>query len=100
MQPDPARPEVVLNDDLLAPGFGEVIGGSERIHDEALLAKRLADHGLGGEDYRWYLELRRFGSVPHAGFGLGVDRTVLWITGVPHIRESIPFARTLYKLYP
>jgi asparaginyl-tRNA synthetase len=100
MQPDPARPEVVLNADLLVPGFGEVIGGSERIHDEALLRRRIEEHGLRVEDYRWYLDLRRFGTVPHAGFGMGVERAVLWITGLAHIREAIPFARTLYKIYP
>jgi asparaginyl-tRNA synthetase len=100
MQPDPARPEVVLNADLLAPGFGEVIGGSERIHDEALLTRRIAEEGLDVEGYRWYLDLRRYGSVPHSGFGMGVERMVLWVSGLPHIREAIPFARTLYKLYP
>ena len=100
MQPDPARPDVVLNADLLAPGFGEVIGGSERIHDRELLEQRIAHEGLNVEDYRWYLDLRRFGSVPHSGFGMGVERMVLWVSGLPHIREAIPFARTLYKLYP
>jgi len=100
MQPDPERPEVVLNADLLAPGFGEVIGGSERVHDEALLRRRIADEGLAVDDYRWYLDLRRFGSVPHSGFGLGLERMVLWVSGVPHIREAIPFPRTLHKLYP
>ena len=100
MQPDPARPELALCADLLAPGFGEIIGGSERIHDEALLRARIEEYGLRVEDYRWYLDLRRFGSVPHAGFGLGIERAVLWITGVDHVRETIPFARTLYKLYP
>jgi len=100
MQPDPARPEVVLNADLLAPGFGEVIGGSERVHDEALLRRRIADEGLNVEDYRWYLDLRRFGSVPHSGFGMGVERMVLWVSGLPHIREAIAFPRTLHKLYP
>jgi asparaginyl-tRNA synthetase len=100
MQPDPKRPEVVLNADLLAPGFGEIIGGSERIHDEALLRSRIEHEGLNVENYRWYLDLRRFGSVPHSGFGMGVERMVLWVSGLPHIREAIPFARTLYKLYP
>jgi asparaginyl-tRNA synthetase len=100
MQPDPARPEVVLNADLLAPGFGEVIGGSERVHDEESLRKRIADEGLNVEDYRWYLDLRRFGSVPHSGFGMGVERMVLWVSGLPHIREAIGFPRTLHKLYP
>lgn len=100
MQPDPARPEVVLNADLLAPGFGEIIGGSERIHDETLLRRRIRDQGLREEDYGWYLDLRRYGSVPHAGFGLGIERAVLWIAGIDHIREAIPFPRTLYKIYP
>jgi asparaginyl-tRNA synthetase len=100
MQPDPARPDVVLNADLLAPGFGEVIGGSERVHDEQLLKERIADEGLNVEEYRWYLDLRRFGSVPHSGFGMGVERMVLWVSGLPHIREAIAFPRTLHKLYP
>jgi asparaginyl-tRNA synthetase len=100
MQPCPERPELVLNDDLLAPGLGEVIGGSERIHDEALLRSRIEAHGLPLEPYRWYLDLRRYGTVPHSGFGLGVERAVLWVTGTAHIREAVPFARTLYKLYP
>jgi aspartyl/asparaginyl-tRNA synthetase len=100
MQPDPQRPEVVLNADLLAPGFGEIIGGSERIHDEELLRRRIEEEGLDVENYRWYLDLRRYGSVPHAGFGMGIERMVLWVSGLPHIREAIPFARTLYKLYP
>jgi asparaginyl-tRNA synthetase len=100
MQPDPERPEVALCSDLLAPGFGEIIGGSERIHDEALLRQRIEEHGLPVENYRWYLDLRRYGSVPHSGFGLGVERTVLWISGLPHIREAIPFPRMLYRIYP
>jgi asparaginyl-tRNA synthetase len=100
MQPDPARPEVVLNADLLAPGFGEIIGGSERIHDEALLRSRIEHEGLDVSDYGWYLDLRKYGTVPHSGFGMGVERMVLWVSGLPHIREAIPFARTLYKLYP
>jgi asparaginyl-tRNA synthetase len=100
MQPDPARPEVALCADLLAPGFGEVVGGSQRIHDEALLRERIREHGLREDDYRWYLDLRRYGTVPHAGFGLGIERTVLWIGGADHVREAIPFARTLYKIYP
>jgi asparaginyl-tRNA synthetase len=100
MAPDPARPEVALCADLLAPGFGEIIGGSQRIHDEALLRSRIEEQGLRVEDYRWYLDLRRFGSVPHSGFGMGIERAVLWIAGIDHIREAIPFARTLYKIYP
>jgi len=101
MQPDPARPEVVLGADLLAPeGYGEIIGGGERIHDLALLQRRLEEHGLDADVYRWYLDLRRYGSVPHAGFGLGVERTVAWIAGIEHIREAIPFPRLLNRLYP
>lgn len=100
MQPDPERPDVALCADLLAPGFGEIIGGSQRIADEAFLRQRIREHGLREEDYGWYLDLRRFGSVPHAGFGLGIERAVLWIAGIDHIREAIPFPRTLYKIYP
>jgi asparaginyl-tRNA synthetase len=100
MQPDPERPEVVLCADLLAPGFGEIVGGSERIHDEALLRQRIEEHGLPVENYRWYLDLRKYGSVPHSGFGLGIERVVLWISGLPHIREAIPFPRMLYRIYP
>ncbi|MDR7443259.1 MAG: amino acid--tRNA ligase-related protein, partial [Armatimonadota bacterium] len=101
MQPDPERPEVVLNFDLLAPeGYGEIIGGGQRIHDLALLERRLAEHGLPPEPYAWYLDLRRYGSVPHAGFGLGIERTVAWICGLDHVREAIPFPRLLYRLGP
>jgi asparaginyl-tRNA synthetase len=101
MQPDPARPEVVLCDDLLAPeGYGEIIGGSQRIHDLALLEQRIEEHHLPREAYEWYLDLRRYGSVPHSGFGLGIERTVAWICGLEHIRETIPFPRMLYRLYP
>lgn len=101
MKPDPRRPEVTLSADLLAPeGFGEIIGGSERIDDLALLEKKLKEHHLPEEPYRWYLDLRRFGSVPHSGFGLGIERTVYWICGLEHIRESIPFPRLLERIYP
>ena len=100
MQPDPERPEVALCADLLAPGFGEIIGGSERIHDVELLEQRIVEHGLDVADYRWYLDLRRYGSVPHSGFGLGIERLVIWITGIDHIRQAIPFPRMLYKIYP
>ena len=100
MQPDPERPELALCADLLAPGFGEIIGGSERIHDPVLLEQRIREHGLDVEDYRWYLDLRRYGSVPHSGFGMGLERCVLWVTGIAHIREAIPFPRMLYKIYP
>lgn len=101
MQPDPEREEVVLCADLIAPeGYGEIIGGSERIHDLALMEQRIAEHGLSPEAYNWYLELRKYGSVPHAGFGLGLERTVAWISGVDHVRETIPFPRLLNRLYP
>jgi asparaginyl-tRNA synthetase len=101
MQPDPERPEVVLCADLIAPeGYGEIIGGSERINDFDLLQQRLDEHNLPLEAYRWYLELRQYGSVPHSGFGLGLERTVAWISGVEHVRETIPFPRLLNRLYP
>ncbi len=101
MQPDPQRPEVVLGADLLAPeGYGEIIGGGQRIDDLELLRRRLAEHGLPEEVYRWYLDLRRYGSVPHSGFGIGIERTVAWICGIDHIRETIPFPRLLNRLYP
>jgi len=101
MQPDPHRPEVVLNADLLAPeGYGEIIGGSQRIHDLALLEQRIAEHRLPRDAFAWYLDLRRYGSVPHSGFGMGIERFVAWICGLDHIRESIPFPRMLYHMYP
>ena len=87
--------------DLLAPeGYGEIIGGSERISDPELLRVRLHQHDLPEEAFKWYLELRRFGSVPHSGFGMGVERTVAWICGIEHIREAIPFPRTIKRVYP
>ena len=101
MEPWPGRPEVCKSVDLLAPeGYGEIIGGSERIADPDLLIQRLKEHNLPLEPYQWYIDLRRYGSVPHSGFGLGVERTVAWICGVEHIRETIPFPRMLYRLYP
>lgn len=101
MKPDPARPEVVLCADLLAPeGYGEIIGGSQRIDDPDLLAARFAEHELPEEAYAWYMDLRKYGSVPHSGFGLGLERTVAWICGLEHVRETIPFPRLLYRLYP
>jgi asparaginyl-tRNA synthetase len=101
MQPDPEREEVVLCADLIAPeGYGEIIGGSERIHDVDLLDQRVEEHGLEPEAYKWYLELRKYGSVPHSGFGLGLERTVAWLSGTEHVRESIPFPRLLNRLYP
>ncbi|WP_322816056.1 asparagine--tRNA ligase [Chloroflexus sp.] len=101
MQPNPERPEVALCADLLAPeGYGEIIGGSQRIHDPVLLEQRIREHGLRIEDYEWYLDLRRYGTVPHSGFGMGIERVVAWITGTRHIRETIPFPRQLYRIYP
>jgi asparaginyl-tRNA synthetase len=101
MQPDPTRPEVVLSADLLASeGYGEIIGGGQRIHDLHLLEQRLRDHNLPADVYRWYLDLRRYGSVPHSGFGLGIERTVAWIAGIEHVREAIAFPRLLNRLYP
>lgn len=101
MQPDENNPDVVLCDDLLAPeGYGEIIGASERIWEESVLIDRLKEFNLPLDQYQWYIDLRKFGSVPHSGFGLGVERTVAWICGLEHIREAIPFARTLYRVYP
>ncbi|HKV25891.1 MAG TPA: asparagine--tRNA ligase [Candidatus Acidoferrum sp.] len=101
MQPDPQRPELALAFDMIAPeGYGEIIGGSQRIHDYDLLLKRLHEHKLPEESFQWYLDLRRFGSVPHSGFGLGLERTVAWICGTEHIREVIPFPRMIYRVYP
>lgn len=101
MQPDPQRPEVVLAADLLASeGYGEIIGGSQRIDDPALLERRLREENLPAEAYQWYLDLRRYGSVPHSGFGIGIERTVAWICGLEHVRETIPFARLLNRLTP
>jgi len=101
MQPDAQRPDLALSFDMLAPeGYGEIIGGSQRIHDYDLLVKRLRENSLPEESFQWYLDLRRYGSVPHAGFGLGLERTVAWICGTEHIREVIPFPRMIYRVYP
>lgn len=101
MQPDPDREDVVLCADLIAPeGYGEIIGGSERIHDFELMKKRIEEHNLPLEAYQWYLDLSKYGAVPHSGFGLGLERTVAWISGVEHVRETIPFPRLLNRLYP
>lgn len=101
MQPVDGRPEICRSVDLLAPeGYGEIIGGSERIYDAALLEERVKTMEIPREAYAWYLELRRFGTVPHAGFGIGLERTVAWICGLPHIRETIPYARMLSRNYP
>jgi len=101
MQPDPKDPRVVLCADLMAPeGYGEIIGGSERIHDLSLLKKKIKEFKLPEKAYEWYLDLRRYGSVPHSGFGLGIERTVMWICKLKHIRETIPFPRMIRKIYP
>ncbi len=101
MQPVEGRPEVCRSVDLLAPeGYGEITGGSERIYNSALLEERVKTMALPREAYAWYLDLRRFGSVPHAGFGIGLERTVAWVCGLPHVRETIPYARMLSRNYP
>ncbi|CDO02064.1 asparagine--tRNA ligase [Oceanobacillus picturae] len=101
MKPHPDRSDVVLCADLIAPeGYGEIIGGSQRIDDLQLMQERYEEHGLTGQAYKWYLELRQYGSVPHSGFGLGLERTVAWLSGVDHVRETIPFPRLLNRLYP
>ncbi|MGH7252466.1 MAG: asparagine--tRNA ligase [Nitrospiraceae bacterium] len=101
MQNDPARPDLALCMDVLAPeGYGEIIGGGQRIHEQDKLLDRIQEHKLPEEAFRWYVDLRRYGSVPHAGFGMGIERVVAWICGLDHVRETIPFPRMLYKLYP
>ncbi len=101
MEPDPDNPERVLNADLIAPeGYGELIGGSARAVSLEVLERKIEAHGLPKAPYEWFLDLRRYGSVPHAGFGLGIERTVAWITGVAHLRECIPFPRQIHRLYP
>ncbi|HSD11944.1 MAG TPA: asparagine--tRNA ligase [Patescibacteria group bacterium] len=101
MKPDPKEPDRALNADMLAPeGYGEVIGGSQRIDDLALLEKRIEEHKLPKSAFEWYLDIRRYGSVPHSGFGIGLERTVSWICGLEHVRETIPFPRLLNRLTP
>jgi len=101
MEPDPQRPDLALCVDVLAPeGYGEIIGGSQRMASHELLLQRIHEHGLPEEAFKWYLDLRKFGSVPHGGFGMGVERAVAWICGLEHVRETIPFPRMLYRLYP
>ena len=101
MEPDPIRPEVALCVDVLAPeGYGEIVGGGQRAASHDLLVERLKEHGLPREVFQWYLDLRKFGSVPHAGFGMGIERAVTWICGLEHVRETIPFPRMLYRLTP
>lgn len=101
MEPDPQRPELALCVDVLAPeGYGEIIGGGERMSSHELLLQRIHEHHLPPEAFDWYLDLRKYGSVPHAGFGMGIERCVAWICGLEHVRETIPFPRMLYRLKP
>jgi asparaginyl-tRNA synthetase len=101
MEPDPEDATYCLSVDLLAPeGYGEIIGGGQRIHDLELLERRIREHGLPKQAFEWYLDLRRFGSVPHSGFGLGLERLVAYVCGLSHLREAIPFPRTLNRLNP
>jgi asparaginyl-tRNA synthetase len=101
MKPDPQRPELALCVDVLAPeGYGEIIGGGQRLDDYDLLLQRIKEHNLPQEAFEWYLDLRRFGTVPHGGFGMGIERVVSWICGLEHLREAIPYPRMLYRIYP
>ncbi|MGB3346980.1 MAG: asparagine--tRNA ligase [Candidatus Humimicrobiia bacterium] len=101
MKPDPERPDVSLSNDLIAPeGYGEIIGGGQRIDNLELLEEKIKEHNLPRDAFKWYLDLRKYGTVPHSGFGLGIERTVAWICKLKHIRETIPFPRLLYKIYP
>jgi len=101
MEPDPKDARYALCVDVLAPeGYGEIIGGSQRVSSYELLSARIEKHGLPREAFEWYLDLRRYGSVPHAGFGMGIERVVAWVCGLDHVRETIPFARTLHRMYP
>jgi len=101
MKRDPENQELALGMDMLAPeGYGEIIGGGQREEDLSALEERLREFNLPKESYEWYLDLRRYGSVPHSGFGLGLERTIAWIAGIPHVREAIPFPRLLEKIYP
>lgn len=98
---DPERPELALGADFIAPeGYGEIIGGGQRVHDYNLLVKRIEEHGLPPAAFDWYLDLRKYGAVPHAGFGMGVERCVAWICGLEHVRETIPYPRMLYRTRP
>jgi asparaginyl-tRNA synthetase len=101
MAPDPERPEVALGVDVLAPeGYGEIIGGGQRIHDLDLLLQRIEEHNLPKEAFDWYIDLRKYGTAPHGGFGMGIERSVAWICGLEHVRETIAFPRMLYRLRP
>jgi len=101
MKPDPEDPRLALCVDMLAPeGYGEITGGGQRIDDMSLLLSRIEEHGLPREAYEWYLDIRKYGSVPHSGFGIGIERTITWLCGIEHLRETIPFPRMLNRLYP
>ena len=101
MKPDPERPDLSLSVDILAPeGYGEIVGGGQRLDDLDLLLERITEHDLPREAFEWYLDLRRYGSVPHAGFGMGIERVVAWVCGVEHVRETIPYPRMLHRLTP
>lgn len=101
MEPDPENPKTVLGMDVLAPeGYGEIIGGGERASSVDFLLEEIAKHELNQEHYEWYLDVRRYGSMPHAGFGMGLERAVAWICKLPHVRETIPYPRMLYRLKP
>jgi len=101
MEPDPERPELALSADILAPeGYGEIVGGGERMSSAEKLVERIHEHNLPEEAFRWYIDLRKYGSVPHAGFGMGIERLVTWICGLEHLRETIAFPRMLYRIYP
>ncbi len=101
MKPDPNDPEVALAMDMIAPeGYGEIIGGSQRIDDHDLLVQRINEHKLPLDAFQWYLDVRKYGTFPHSGFGMGIERCVAWVTGVPHLRETIPYPRTLNRIYP
>jgi asparaginyl-tRNA synthetase len=101
MAPDPERPELSLSADILAPeGYGEIVGGGERLADHELLLKRIREHDLPEDSFQWYLDLRKYGTFPHSGFGMGIERVVTWICGIDHLRETIAFPRMLYRIYP
>jgi asparaginyl-tRNA synthetase len=101
MKPDPEDPRVALGNDMLAPeGYGEIIGAGQRMDDLEQLRAAIKHHNLPEEVFTWFLDLRRYGTVPHAGFGMGIERCVAWICGLEHVRETIPFPRTIYRLTP
>jgi len=101
MKRDPEKPDKMLAFDMIGPeGYGELIGGSVREDDYDTLLERIKEHNLSEDVFKWYLDLRKYGSVPHAGFGLGLERTVTWITGRKHLRETIPFPRMMYRINP